>query len=332
MVVVYITDKGFEAQCGISLLSLLQNNLEMTFDIYIMDSGISEDGRYRLAQISSDIHYIDIRGLRDDERFRESNGYNPIVFVRLLLAELLPVTVDRVLYIDSDSVIHGSIKELETLDISDVDVAAVPELYMPTAIKQRTVGFRKQDIYYNAGILLINLKSWRERRLGDVFLRYLREHRESLLYNDQDIINACCKGRIKTLPPTYDMNPNLPYFPYWFVRRHFIWYQGVMECLHKNAQVDISDRKRYEAMLQYPVIIHYMGDERPWIAGSHNYYGDVWRLYQEMSPWNPYEMETGKKFYLFIYHMLNVVTSIAPWFRILFSRLIGIYVPSWRKK
>lgn len=85
----------------------------------------------------------------------------------------------------------------------------------------------------------------------------------------------------------------------------------------------------YRAKLARPDIIHYAGDERPWIHGNRNAYRSYFRRYKAMSPWKDHEDAQGKELYMALYHALNVLTQFCPHGRILFSRLIGIHVYDW---
>ena len=312
--IVYITDGNFEKPCGVSLFSVLENNKDMEMEIYVLENGISEEARNRYADWTSRIHFIDIRDFMDrTDAFDDANGFRPIVYARLLLTQYLPDSIDKVLYLDGDTIVNGSLKALAKMQLSeDIWAAAVPEAYMPTKIMQRSIGFSKGDIYYNAGVMLINVRAWRENNLTERFIRYLIANKDRIRFNDQDILNACCKGHVQMLQPTYNMNPNLPWFPVWFVERHLVW--GRL----------LPGKEAYRRMLENPVIVHYMGDERPWIVGNHNYYGKLWERYAEACGW---KTDTkGRNLYLLLYHILNRITSIFPWLRIVFSRWIGIRV------
>lgn len=320
--IAYITDQQFAAQCGISLTSLLSNNSELNIDVYLLNGGINDLECAKFKQICPKIHVIDIRNFGErSSAFRDASGFQPIVYARLLLAEYLPENIDTVLYLDSDIIIDGSLDNLAKIRLTDNQyVAAVPEVYMPLRTMRASIGYEKQDIYYNAGVLLVNLKQWRLERLGEHFIGFLQEHNGSLPFNDQDIINACCKGHIYTLDPTYNMNPNLPFFPLWFVKRHFRWFQ----------MIQLKDH--YIEMLHSPIIIHFMGDERPWIIGNRNYYKEKWIKYEEKSMWANFYSEERSKMYELMYHYLNIFTKFCPWFRVLFSCFIGINIHRWRKK
>ena len=320
--VVYITDGHFENQCGVSLNSLLRTNAGLDIDVYILEDGISETARENFNSLGASLHFIPVKGLHENTAFQEAHGFQPIVYTRLLLTEYLPESVNTVLYIDADTVVDGPLEEIAQMKLSDdTYIAAVPELYMPAAIQMESIGFQKSDIYYNAGVLLINLHAWRTYELSAQFMDYLKENQERLRFNDQDIINACCKEHVWTLLPTYNMNPSLPWFPTWFVKRHLVWGRALS-----------VDQKAYQKMLDHPSIIHYMGDERPWITGNYNYYRSVWEQWAAEYGW---QTEKGEKarmnWYLLCYRILNGITRICPWVRITFTCLIGIHVHELRK-
>ena len=100
---------------------------------------------------------------------------------------------------------------------------------------------------------------WRKERISEQFLQYFIEQYGKLLCNDQDILNHCCRGRIKKLSHTYNYNPALYYFPRYFIRN----YQPKYYC---------KDAEEYKAIRQNPVLIHFMGEVRPWMHGNFSTY------------------------------------------------------------
>ena len=340
MNVLYASDDGYAAVLGVSLLSLCSNNRELKeLRIFLLDGGISPENHKRLDDIAKrfdrKLEWITAEGFEkvivpqtedgnepDTEgHLLDAHGYNPIVYVRLLLEDYLPETVARILYLDCDTVVDRSLVLLETdrylrhliknqQSEESWLMAAVPELYMPPAIKKRTIGFEREDIYYNAGVLFINLQQWRKEGMKDKLLEYWRKNRDRLWFNDQDILNACCRGRIVTLPQAFDMNPNLPYFPRWYMKR--------IQPAYCSGPI------KWRKMIDHPVIIHYMGDERPWIEGNRNYYRNTYFRYQKQTPWKDCKPISGRKRYMRLYHLMNQLTRIFPYGRMLLTNIIGI--------
>lgn len=317
MIVVYATDDNYVPWCGISILSLFDNNREIEqLYVVVLDNGIQNEGKKHLNDIAvkygRSITFVDASAFHNQIDFdADSGGFNQTTLVRLFLPKYLSHISGKILYIDCDTIITGSIAALENEDMTSYDIAAVPELYMPAHIKKR-IGLSASDTYYNAGVILVNLDSWRKRNLTNKFLSYYRSMNNVLLYSDQDILNYCCKGRILTISQTYNLNPNLCYFPYWFVKR-----------LHQDYVV--TPCEKYEQIIENPCICHYMGDERPWLHGNYSSFRDVFIYYKAMSPWKNMQEIRGHERYLFFYHLLNEMTRIFPHGRIAFSRVIGIY-------
>lgn len=324
MNIIYASNNAYAGYLGISMLSLFDNNRDLDeMTVYILSQGIDSGNTQKLCAIAEQFKrkliFIDVSEFQKLISFTfHTSGFNPIVLSRLFLCRYLPEEVERVLYLDCDIIVNASVGELDKIDFRHNYVAAVPELYMP-ADKKALIGFAPDETYYNAGVLLVNLSVWRSLDLETVFMDYYRSMNGQLLYNDQDIINYCCKGKILTLNHTYNVSANLPYFPRYFVKK-------------LQPAYDTSAARSYKQILKRPAVIHYMGDERPWIEGNYNKYRKQYEYYYRRSPWKEEPLVQGQRLYMLCYHILNVITLICPWFRILFSRLIGINKFRWFQK
>ena len=86
---------------------------------------------------------------------------------------------------------------------------------------------------------------------------------------------------------------------------------------------DLKEAKRR------PVILHFAGDERPWIAGSFNPYKKAYDYFKKKTPFRDVPIEKGKNLYMLIYHMMDLVTCICP---ILRKRISEYYIDKAYKK
>lgn len=307
MNVVYISDNKYVEFFGISLISLFENNRNIhNVNVFLLHNGISSDNVERIDGIAEKyqrtVNYIDISDYEESIEFKaDTCGFNPIILARLFLEKYIPETIDDVLYLDCDVIVDGSLKELDGYNFENHLLAAVPELVMHDEYKNK-IGLSDSDTYFNSGVLLINLKLWRKEHIAHAFTEFLKEHNGKLLFADQDIINACCKGRIKVLPVKYNCSPNMCFFPDGFIKK-------------MHPDFDLSG--------QY-VIVHFLGDERPWFAGNFNRYKNVFYKYKKLSPWSGEPLIKGREVYLFGYHCLNLLTAVCPQFRVWFSKNIGM--------
>ena len=324
MNIVYASNNDYAKYLGISMLSLFDNNQDLDeIIVYVLSQKIDSKNRGRLFEIANHYHrtlyFIDFSEFEKFIPFDfNTSGFNPVILSRLFLGRYLPTEVNRALYLDCDTIVNGSIKQLDKVALDSYIMAAVPELNMPVD-RKAVIGLLPNETYYNSGVLLINMSLWRSMNLESAFISYYQAMNGQLLYIDQDIINHCCKGKILTLSHTFNLSTNLVYFPRYFIKR--------FQPAYDTRSVD-----DYRNILYNPAIIHYMGDERPWIAGNFNKYRKQYEYYFRESPWKDDPFIQGQRMYMLCYHILNVITLIFPWFRILFSKIIGINKFKWFRK
>ena len=232
---------------------------------------------------------------------------------RLFAADLLPAGVRRVLYLDCDTVVLKPLRRLWETKLSlpgaagtGSVMAAVQEPTIYEEVKQY-LDLGEKDPYFNAGVLLIDLKQWRKEDLTRKVLAYYTGIAEQSLFNDQDALNGLLKGRIRTLSPRWNFFTNYRYFRYDTLCRMQPSYRRIPEEVFRKAK-------------RYPAVIHYAGDERPWRAGAMNFYGRAYEQYLAMTPWRGTPKEKGKELYLLLYHMMDLVTPVFPFVREVISK------------
>lgn len=124
---------------------------------------------------------------------------NQMTFARLLIPKLM--NEDRVLYLDSDLIVDRNIDELFSWNFKDKEILAVPNIFDikdENKIKAETPAYP-----INAGVLLINNQELcKEPDLSEKLLDFARKN--NFLLDDQDTINKWFKGKIGSLPFTYN--------------------------------------------------------------------------------------------------------------------------------
>lgn len=299
----YTVNDTFVPQLGAAVCSVCENNREapdITF--YIGDYHISEQHRKQLVKLAAvygrAVSFLPIADLKERIGFDfDTSGWNEIVLARLLADRLLPETTDRILYLDGDTIVRGSLKELWETDLQGKAIGACEE---PTANhgRKKELGLDGKP-YYNAGVLLIDLKTWKEKQIAGRVLAYYKEHGGRLFANDQDAINAAVPDEIVSLSPRYNFS-NI----FW----HYSW----------KSLKKISDpapwisREAFREVTDAPCIIHYLGEERPWRRGNrHKYRGDYIR-YLGMTPWKDTPEETGWEAYFCFYDAFWILLKPFP--------------------
>lgn len=254
--IVFATDDNYVRQLGVSLFSLLENNRGLWLNISILDNGISESNKLWLQGISNqfDTHlaFIDISNIENLLPTKVAvNKLSISTYSRLFLANLMPDNVDTVLYLDCDTYINDSLEELLKTELTDYAVAGVEDCMYPSY--KEDIGLDISDRYINAGILLINLKKWREENMQEVFMNFIMKFKGNVPHLDQGVINGTINKRL-ILPLRYNVQSTI----YSFYR-----YKDMLKFFSMNSFY--GEAEVAEARCN-PAIIHYTSFflQRPW--------------------------------------------------------------------
>lgn len=200
----YACDDNFVKYTVVSLHSMIKNAApERFYKIYILHTGISADMSAELMKLENErvsIYTINVSEYLEKiaHRLPVRDYYTKTTYFRLFIADMFP-EYDKALYIDSDTVVTSDISRLYDTDISDYYVGACHEQAMVQIdvygrYCERVVGISRHE-FFNAGILLINTRTFREEQLFDEFLKYLEIY-DFVVTQDEDYLNVICKGKV----------------------------------------------------------------------------------------------------------------------------------------
>ena len=239
------TNALFLQHAAVCLASLLANNPELFFDIVIVAQPTEtlDEEKLRRSLTKFPNHSLTFRKFAIPADLllplNPLAHYTIDTYTRLWVSEFFPENADRVLYLDADIVVVGSIAPLWTLDLGGALMGAVD---IPGSDRGVTrLGMRAEDGYFNAGVLIIDLAQWRATRAEEIVIDYIRENPDRVLY-DQDALNACFHGCTKRLDYT------------WNVIRPF----------YREPLVLPLERAEIEAIRREARIIHFNGGSKPW--------------------------------------------------------------------
>lgn len=322
--IIYVSNDGYAGHLAASMYSLMDNNRNIrNMDIYVLSVGMSARYQERLRTVAETfhrtLHVVELGNL--EERFGfdiDTRGFDISAMGRLFAPQVLPQYVKKALYLDCDTIVCRSIRPLYETELGDNLVGMVME---PTVYKEmkESIGLGKDEPYYNSGVLLMALGRWREEDVLRQLLHFYESCQGRLFACDQDTINGALKGRIKALPVKYNYFTNYRYFRYSTL------------CSLCGAYRE-TGREVYEEAGRAPVIIHYLGDERPWIAGNHNHYRRLYEYYLAKTPWKGTPKQTGKERYMHMWWVFNRLTWLCPPFRLWISRRLGMKLVDSRRK
>lgn len=123
-------------------------------------------------------------------------------YYRLLFSFLVPADIERIIYLDSDTLVLRSLEELYKLDLKGYPVAAVYDNYVK---KQPKIGISEEGEYFNSGMMLIDLQLWNNLNVSHQVLSYVSRHPERIEFADQCGLNAILVNNWLKLDSGYNL-------------------------------------------------------------------------------------------------------------------------------
>lgn len=231
---------------------------------HILTDGVSEKNRARLQDEVADAPGISCHIITVDRskvcRLRKGKQHES-VWYRVLLPEYLSDDVHRVLFLDADTLVTGSLDALFDLDLDGRSVAGCLDPLSFSADTFERLEYAPELKYLCAGVLMINLDYWREHGLEERIIAFATDQAERLRFWDQDAVNYVCRDTKAVLPLRY----------------------GVMNCFFWPVWVGrIGSKEELRECLLDPAIIHFAGNA-PWKKElSRMLFHEDWQRYNKM--------------------------------------------------
>lgn len=277
MKVMYTCDNNYVWLMGISTISLFENN-KGTDDlkVYLLGDEISKENKEELKKIGDkynrEVEVIDVPKLNIPSSL-VSVRWPLSAFIRLFSGVILPADVDRILYLDCDTIITGDISELDMIKFNGNIAMGVKDCISGTY--KENVGLDKNSPYINAGVILFDMNALRKVDINEKIEAYMNKYVKLINYADQDILNGMFKGLIGELKPKFDVMTIDAVHTY-------------DEIQQLRRPTNFYKKEELEDAVKNPTIIHYttnMVVVRPWFSNTDHPYADEFRKYMAMSVW-----------------------------------------------
>lgn len=252
-------DENYLFCLNVMLTSLLHHNPERFFRIYLLQTSIKDDQLEETRRVlgnQGELFSIQMNdaGLEDAPT---TERYPKEIYYRIFAARYLPDSLDRVLYLDPDVIVNGSVEELYTLPMDHYYFAAASHVgELLSKVNQIRLEMSEESLYINSGVMLMNLELLRREQSVEEVFRFVREHKNALLLPDQDVISGLYGTKIYPLDAfRYNMTERLL-------------------ALHAPFEKELD----LKWVRKNSVIIHYCGRGKPW---KNNYIGCLNVFYNE---------------------------------------------------
>ena len=269
--VCFASDERYAPYMGVALASIVAHAAPQDeLHFHILENKISAENKQKLKRVCS-THLgtqLSFYSLVDFslEQFKVVNSHlSPTAYGRLFVGRLLPKEVTRVIYLDCDVFVRGSLAPLATLPLPEPYVlGGVEDIgVMQKAFEGKHSWPYQTHCYINSGVLLIDLARWRSGQWEKKCLDYLARPAYPLQYEDQDVLNFVLKDVIKLIP--HKWNGQMYWAFYYFRNYHAI---GPL-------------RK----ILQTCPIVHFCTPHKPWLGSSLNTNNQLYRKFMKQSLW-----------------------------------------------
>jgi lipopolysaccharide biosynthesis glycosyltransferase len=197
---------------GVTLSSLIRNcSAASQLRLWFVSTGLTQSDRDQIGQLlkSEDFfgsyEFIAFDPLETFGSFCSLHG-DWTTYGRLLLADLL--AEDQVLYLDADLVVELDVLQVKDFDFAGSALAAVGggkfKYTLGSKFYLEVLGIAPDTEYFNAGVLLLNLREWRESQVKEQCLRLARQHPQDLPSHDQSLLNILLQGHFAKLPAAFN--------------------------------------------------------------------------------------------------------------------------------
>lgn len=268
-------DSNYVRHCAVTLVSIFENNRTEEITVHILADDLGEAEKRKLTELCTQygqqarFYRPDLSQLQGFSIRRFSKRITMATYYRCILSDVLPESVDRLLYLDCDIVVRGSIRPFYETPLDDVGVAAVEDIGSGDAGRYEILQYPAKDAYFNAGVLLVNMDYWRRNDVPKQCVDYYHKYPERILFNDQDLLNSVLHKDKKLVDLKWNVQDG-----------------------YYRASLDESRRKRHADALREPVILHYT-NRKPWEYDSQHPLREEYRHYLDLTPWRgDYPWET----------------------------------------
>lgn len=252
----YASDNNYVQHLTASVISLFRNNRSCEFHVYILSNEIEEYKIEQLKEIAREHgHIIEIIEINEKisnikDKIAITGHLTISAYSRLFLASLVSESVEKILYLDCDTIINGDITPIWNYDIDKYYIAGVLDNINPD-IKLKTK-MELSDDYINSGVVLVNLKRWREDRMESKFLDFIASFDYQVPHHDQGVLNSVIREKF-LLPLKYNVQTPV------FLMSH----KNLLHYFNLNS---FYSKQEYDDSKTSSVIIHFTPfyTDKPW--------------------------------------------------------------------
>lgn len=268
-------DNNFVMQCAVTITSIGENNKDSDTTIHVISEELNNENSTKLKSICEKynfnyiLHKIDSSILKNCPLLAGSDNGKIATYFRFLIPQLAK-NINKAIYLDSDIIVRHSLNDFWNFNIDNYAIGVIPGQDNDKIQHFNRLNYDKNKGYFNAGVLLMNLKYWRENNVFERLMKYISSEGKNLKWQDQDALNYVLQDEKIFLPIKYNLQ------------------EGMLFSL-ENIELDkIYFEDLHKAIIN-PTIIHYTSALKPWWKDCQHPYKNEWWKYLEIAEWSKYK-------------------------------------------
>ena len=287
--IAYCVDNNYIKYCATSLYSILSNvNKNQNLSVFILHDGSIEQQNFNKYNLifkefkNCKIKFIKVEKNKFADFPLNRNYISFTTYFRLKIYDFIPNDIDKILYIDCDTIINKSIIELWKIELKENLLAAADDEGGITQIRR----LRLPDTYryFNAGVILFNVKQMRNEKIYNKFVSNYFLNRYSITLQDQDILNLTCVNRVKYIDLAWNSNSRLYRF--------------------NELERAYNDETAKNAAF-CPFILHFTDKDKPWQIKCNHPLKKIYFFYSDKIKWDTNKKSISKSYIEYINNLLN---------------------------
>ena len=201
----YGIDNNYARCCASSIASFCLNNPTKNFNFHIMAKDLSTTNKKQFEQLaqlySINIYIYEIN--IDTLAKLPTQTHLPIATYFRFILPLILDNVDKLFYIDADIICLQNADDLFSINLKDNIIGAVPDLPWMNTKRNKALNLRNH-IYFNAGMLIINITIWNKFNTFTKVLQAIQNEPQKFRYLDQDALNLILTNHIQYLDTKFN--------------------------------------------------------------------------------------------------------------------------------
>ena len=263
----YGIDNNYARCCASSIASFCFNNPTKNFNFHIMTNDLSTTNKKQFEQLaqlySVNIYIYEIN--IDTLAKLPTQTHLPIATYFRFILPLILDNVDKLFYIDADIICLQNADDLFNINLNNNIIGAVPDLSWMNKKRNKTLNLQNH-IYFNAGMLIINIDKWNNFNTFAKVLQAIQNEPQKFRYLDQDALNLILTKHIQYLDTKFN-------------------------CIDINN----IDKKNI-------ILLHFAAHPKPWNIAfpiskvCNEFNKNLYQYYENKTPWKNLPLEQPKNY------------------------------------